>query len=191
MVKYSFEPEDQTKLCKARGNNLRTHFKNMRETAASIKNRSLSGAKEYLQAVLDRKQAIAFKRFTGGRGRHAQAKNLNAPGSQVGWPVKSVKYLMDLLVNAEANAEFKGLDIDNCYIHHIQVNQAIKQRRRTYRAHGRIGPYMASPCHVELIVAEKGSIVKKAKELKKPTKLTRKQAARKRQAGVKVGGGLE
>ena len=93
--------------------------------------------------------------------------------------------------NAEANAEFKGLDIDNCYIHHIQVNQAIKQRRRTYRAHGRIGPYMASPCHVELIVAEKGSIVKKAKELKKPTKLTRKQAARKRQAGVKVGGGLD
>ena len=90
-------------------------------------------------------------------------KNLNAPGSQVGWPVKSVKYLMDLLVNAEANAEFKGLDIDNCYIHHIQVNQAIKQRRRTYRAHGRIGPYMASPCHVELIVAEKGSIVKKQK----------------------------
>ena len=188
MVKYSFEPEDQTKLCKARGNNLRTHFKNMRETAASIKNRSLSGAKEYLQAVLDRKQAIAFKRFTGVAMRK---QKFECSRFKVGWPVKSVKYLMDLLVNAEANAEFKGLDIDNCYIHHIQVNQAIKQRRRTYRAHGRIGPYMASPCHVELIVAEKGSIVKKAKELKKTTKLTRKQAARKRQAGVKVEGGLE
>ena len=33
------------------------------------------------------------------------------------------------------------------------MNQAPKQRRRTYRAHGRINPYMASPCHIELIVA--------------------------------------
>jgi len=32
----------------------------------------------------------------------------------------------------------KGLDTDNMYIQHIQVNQAQKQRRRTYRAHGRI-----------------------------------------------------
>ena len=32
----------------------------------------------------------------------------------------------------------KGLDVDALYISHIQVNQAQKQRRRTYRAHGRI-----------------------------------------------------
>ena len=34
--------------------------------------------------------------------------------------------------------QVKGLDTDNMYIAHIQVNQAQKQRRRTYRAHGRI-----------------------------------------------------
>ena len=190
MVKYSINPEDQTKMVKARGNQLRTHFKNARETAAMLKNRDLKGAQKYLQDVIDKKQCVAFKRFTGGRGRHAQAKQINAPGSQVGWPIKSAKYLLDLLVNAEANAEFKGLDIDNCFIHHIQVNQAIKQRRRTYRAHGRIGPYQAHPCHIELIVAERGSIVKKAKETREVTKITRKQAALKRQYGVKVGGGL-
>ena len=110
MVKYSYEPEDQTKLCKARGNSLRTHFKNMRETAASIKNRSLSGAKEYLQAVLDRKQAIAFKRFTGGCGRHAQGKLIKAPGNCVRWPQKAVKHFQTLLTNAESNAELNSLD---------------------------------------------------------------------------------
>jgi ribosomal protein L22 len=41
------------------------------------------------------------------------------------------------------NVEFfltqvKGLDVDTLYISHIQVNQAQKQRRRTYCAHGRI-----------------------------------------------------
>ena len=34
--------------------------------------------------------------------------------------------------------QVKGLDTDNMFIQHIQVNQAQKQRRRTYRAHGRI-----------------------------------------------------
>lgn len=34
--------------------------------------------------------------------------------------------------------QVKGLDTDNLFISHIQVNQAQKQRRRTYRAHGRI-----------------------------------------------------
>ena len=32
----------------------------------------------------------------------------------------------------------KGLDVDSLVVSHIQVNQAQKQRRRTYRAHGRI-----------------------------------------------------
>ena len=31
--------------------------------------------------------------------------------------------------------------------------------RRTYRAHGRINAYMSSPCHVELILSEKGQAV--------------------------------
>ncbi|CDP21798.1 unnamed protein product, partial [Coffea canephora] len=55
----------------------------------------------------------------------------------------------------------KDLDVDSLFISHIQVNQAHKQRRRTYRAHGRINPYMSSPCHIELILSEKEESVKK------------------------------
>ncbi len=39
--------------------------------------------------------------------------------------------------------QVKGLDTENLFISHIQVNQAQRQRRRTYRAHGRIN--RASP----------------------------------------------
>ena len=59
--------------------------------------------------------------------------------------------------------QVKGLDVDNLAITHIQVNRAMRQRRRTYRAHGRINPYMSSPCHVELIAAEKEAAVKAEK----------------------------
>jgi hypothetical protein len=57
--------------------------------------------------------------------------------------------------------QVKGLDVDNLVIEHIQVNQAQKQRRRTYRAHGRINPYMSSPCHVEVFLTEKDETVAK------------------------------
>uniref|UniRef100_A0A6N2K3Q6 Ribosomal protein L22 n=1 Tax=Salix viminalis TaxID=40686 RepID=A0A6N2K3Q6_SALVM len=151
--------------CKARGSDLRVHFKyyysisqNTRETAFSIRKMRLDKAKMYLEDVLA--QAIPFRRFCGGVGRTAQAKNRHSNG-QGRWPAKSAKFILDLLKNAESNAEVKGLDVDTLYISHIQVNQAAKQRRRTYRAHGRINPYMSSPCHIELILSEKEEPVKK------------------------------
>ncbi|CDP18139.1 unnamed protein product [Coffea canephora] len=55
----------------------------------------------------------------------------------------------------------KGLDVDSLFISHIQVNQAHKQSRRTYHAHGQINPYMSSSCHIELILSEKEESVKK------------------------------
>ncbi|RZC70293.1 hypothetical protein C5167_033419 [Papaver somniferum] len=160
MVKYSKEPDNPTKSCKARGSDLRVHFKNTRETAFSLRKMPLVKAKRYLEDVLAHKQAIPFRRFCGGVGRTAQAKNRHSNG-QGRWPAKSAKFILDLLKNAESNADVKGLDVDSLYISHIQVNQAQKQRRRTYRAHGRINPYMSSPCHIELTLSEKEEAVKK------------------------------
>eukprot|EP00955_Chlamydomonas_euryale_P077625 362982-Chlamydomonas_euryale.AAC.14 len=56
--------------------------------------------------------------------------------------------------------QVKGLDVDALEVSHIQVNRAMRQRRRTYRAHGRVNPYMSSPCHIELFLTEKDSGVK-------------------------------
>ncbi|QHO15344.1 60S ribosomal protein [Arachis hypogaea] len=177
MVKYSREPENPTKSCKARGSDLRVHFKNTRETAFAIRKLPLVKAKRYLEDVLAHKQAIPFRRFCGGVGRTAQAKNRHSNG-QGRWPVKSAKFILDLLKNAESNAEVKGLDVDALYISHIQVNQAQKQRRRTYRAHGRINPYMSSPCHIELILSEKEEPVKKEPETQLATSKKKSQAIR-------------
>ncbi|RVW99318.1 60S ribosomal protein L17-2 [Vitis vinifera] len=198
MVKYSREPDNPTKSCKARGSDLRVHFKvfdqrlgpgwyqvadhwtpascptrNTRETAHAIRKLPLAKAKRYLEDVLVHKQAIPFTRFCRGVGRTAQAKNRHSNG-QGRWPVKSAKFILDLLKNAESNADLKGLDVDSLYISHIQVNQAQKQRRRTYRAHGRINPYMSSPCHIELILSEKEEPVKKEPETQLATGKSKK-----------------
>ncbi|CAH1452465.1 unnamed protein product [Lactuca virosa] len=118
--------------CKARGSDLRCHFKNTRETTHALRKMPLIKAKRYLEDVLIHKQAIPFIRFCRGVGRTTQAKNRHSNG-QGRWPAKSAKFILDLLKNAESNAEVKGLDVDALFISHIQVNQAQKQRRRTYR----------------------------------------------------------
>merc|ERR1712038_529356 len=161
MGRYAIEPDNATKAAKARGSNLRVHFKNTRETAQAIKKMPLNRANQYLKNVVNMKEIIPFRRFMGGVGRHAQAKVHGT--SQGRWPKKSAEFLLHLLKNAESNAEYKGPDADHLVIDHIQVNRAPKMRRRTYRAHGRINPYMSSPCHIEVCLVEKeGAFAKDA-----------------------------
>mmetsp|Transcript_12415 Transcript_12415/g.37311 ORF Transcript_12415/g.37311 Transcript_12415/m.37311 type:complete len:114 (+) Transcript_12415:429-770(+) len=112
---------------------------------------------------------------------------MKAPGSKGRWPQKASKIVLDLLTNAEANAEVKGLDTDALYVTHTQCNRAPPGRRRTYRAHGRINAYMSQPAHVEIILTEQDDAVARADE-EKPLKLSRK---RKAQLRLKQGGGVE
>jgi ribosomal protein uL22 len=135
MTRYA-TVETSAKSAKASGSYLRVHFKNTREVAASIAGKKLVKAVAFLNDVTEHKQAVPFRRFAGGIGRTAQGKAHGV--SRARWPVKSVEFILGLLKNAEANAEVKGLDKEKLIIRHIQVNQAPKQRRRTFRAHGRI-----------------------------------------------------
>merc|ERR1711979_32947 len=137
-------------------------FKNTRETAQALKRCPLHRATAYLKNVVAHKEIVPFRRFMGGVGRHAQAK---VHGTAQGrWPLKSCEFLLHLLKNAESNAEYEGLDADHLVIDHIQVNRAPHMRRRTYRAHGRINPYMSSPCHIEVTLVEKEQAFARAEE---------------------------
>ena len=67
MGKYSAEPDNATKAAKAKGSNLRCHFKNTRETAQAIKKMPLHRATTYLKNVLAKTEIIPFRRFMGGK----------------------------------------------------------------------------------------------------------------------------
>lgn len=182
MVRYSVEPEAE-KSAKARGSHLRVHYKHCREIAHYTKGMKVTKALRILDDVLAFKAVIPFVRHTGGIGRKAMAKQCKAPGSKGRWPVKATAVYKDLLKNAVANAETKGLDVETLIVSHAQVNHAPPGRRRTYRAHGRIGKYASQPAHIEIILMEKEEGVEKPEE--EPVKITKKEAARRR--FVKVG----
>ena len=73
----------------------------------------------------------------------------------------------------------QGLEVDSLVVEYIQVNRAPQMRRRTYRAHGRINPFMCSPCHIEMILTETESIVAKEDD-DAPKKKSKKKEARAR-----------
>ena len=74
-MKYSREPESAVKSSKTRATALRVHYQHMREIAHLIMGMKLTKAKSYLEDVLEYKQIVPVTKYTGGVGRHAQAKN--------------------------------------------------------------------------------------------------------------------
>ncbi|XDA84256.1 hypothetical protein R6Z07M_014061 [Ovis aries] len=141
---------------------IQVHYYEDGNVQLAIKGMHIRKATKYLKDVTLKKQCVPIRRYNGGVGRCAQAKQWG--WTQGRWPKKSAEFLLHMLKNAESNAELKGLDVDSLVIEHIQVNKAPKMRRRTYRAHGRINPYMSSPCHIEMILTEKEQIVPKPEE---------------------------
>jgi large subunit ribosomal protein L17e len=93
-------------------------------------------AEAYLNDVLAHKRCVPFTKYEGSTGRTGQAKEWGLTKGR--WPEKSVRIVLGLLKNAISNAETKRLDVDKLVVKTVQVNQAMRGRRRTFRAHGRI-----------------------------------------------------
>ncbi|THH23172.1 hypothetical protein EUX98_g8007 [Antrodiella citrinella] len=183
MVRYAAAAlaTNPEKTSRARGEYLRTHFKNMREVGAALTGLKLTKAYSYLKDVGEHNQIIPFRRFAGGIGRASQAKQFKTTKGR--WPEKSVKFILRLLKNAESNADAKNIELEDLYIKAIGVQQAPKTRRRTYRAHGRINPYQGHPCHVEVILSSNDVDVERSKDKDVSVSLAglnRRQIARKR-----------
>ena len=183
--KYAREPTSK-KCAKAQSSDVRAHFKNTYECAKMLKGKTIQEARDYFDAVLDHKRCVPFTKFNGGVGRTPQVKEFKL--TQGRWPEKSIKVLLSLLTNLEANAVKEQLDLSKLRIGHVQVNQAQRGRRRTYRAHGRITPYMSSPCHLEVWAVEEQDNVAKADNKAGRVLSLKKQAKNTIRRFLKVGG---
>ena len=144
---YSREPKSE-KSVKARGKDLRVHFKNTWEAAKMLKGKTIKASMQYLNDVLEHKRCVPIVRFNSHVARTGSAIQFGV--TQGRWPEKSVHIILNILKNLQANANAKQLESDKLVINHVQVNRAQRGRRRTFRAHGRITPFLSSPCHIEM-----------------------------------------
>ena len=70
------------------------------------------------------------------------------------YPVKAAQNVLNILLNAENNAEFKGLDLDRVRVIHAATSLGRKIKKYIPRAFGRSSPYFKTLTHVEIVLEE-------------------------------------
>merc|ERR1711907_71398 len=87
MVKtYARTLENEAESAKAKGSNLRVHFKNTRETALAIRGMMLRKAQSYLQHVVEHKEAIASVASAVVLAALPRPRTLAPPTARLGGP---------------------------------------------------------------------------------------------------------
>ncbi len=150
---YSYRVRDESKIAKAVIMDVPVSVKTMREVVNAIKGMKLKEAKEFLEKVVEKKEAVPIKRYKGKTPhRRGLAAKWKWPIGR--YPVKAARYLLRLLENVENNADNKGLDTDNLVIVHIAAHKGITIKRYMPRAFGRATPSFDRRSNVEVVVME-------------------------------------
>ena len=144
---YSIE-FDEEKSAKAYGFELHCSPKHCENIARAIRGMDVKKAKEFLEDVINFRRAIPFKTH---KKKRAHQKGVG-PG---GYPQKACKLILEVLKNAENNAEYKGLSPENMYIAHISAYKGREIKGYMPRAFGRATDWNEQTTNVEIIIAEK------------------------------------
>jgi large subunit ribosomal protein L22 len=146
---YSVTFEDELKIAKVFGKNLRISQKHAREISTQLKGKRLNRAKEYLMEVIEMERAVPFKRYKKKMG-HKKLHKWDTGR----YPVKASKKILKLLEEVESNAEYKGLDVDKLRIIHISAYKGLVIPGWMPRAYGRATPSNERTTNIEVVVEE-------------------------------------
>ncbi len=147
---YSVLELDPEKTAKASGRELRVSPKSTREVCNSIKGMKLDQARNFLRQVILNKKPVPFRRHKKKVGHRRGLQKAYAGR----YPTKAAQKVLEVLENAEANAEYKGLDIERLRIIHASAYPGMKIKRYIPRAFGRATPRFETLCHVELVLEQ-------------------------------------
>ena len=146
---YAFQNYDSTRHVRSSLREKDISHKHAREVAIAIKGLSIEKARDFLQAVINKDRAVAFRRFKNQVGHKSD------PGMMSGrYPQKTAKEFIKVLDNLESNAEYKGMDLDRIKIVNATVHKGVTIKRFIPRAMGRATPKNDVLTHVELVGQE-------------------------------------
>lgn len=147
----TIDPEQEVRTAKVFGRNLRISPKHSVEIASAIKGMKVEAAKDYLEQVQKKKKAVPFRQHKKKVGHRRLSKWYAGR-----YPKKASNRFYKLLEEVEANAEYKGLDIERLRIIHVSAYKGRTFPGYIPRAFGRATPYNHETTNVELIVEEVG-----------------------------------
>jgi large subunit ribosomal protein L22 len=147
---YSFANYDPILHVRASGREVDVSPKAASEVCRVIKGMTIAEAKKFLEDVIKKKKAVPFKRYKKKVAHRSQLQGFFAGR----FPVKAAKKILEVLDNLEANAEFKGMDIERIKIIHAAAYGGRKTRNFMPRAFGRASPDYNTLVHIELVGSE-------------------------------------
>jgi large subunit ribosomal protein L22 len=144
---YSVKALDPDKSVKCAGRELKISPKASVEICRTIKGMKIGDAKTLLEEVIKKKRPIAYRRYK----KEVSHKSLPERWYAGKYPVKAADRILKLLRELEANAEYKGLDLENLRIIHAASHRGRKIRAYIPRAFGRASPSFNTLSHIELV----------------------------------------
>lgn len=149
-INYAYNEEDEAQTAKAMGRSLKISPKHAVELCRELRGKNVQNAKVYLNDVIAKKKAVPFKRHNKKVGHRKGLKGW--PSGR--YPVKAATQILSVLENAEANAEYKGLDTENLVIKHISSHRGYVIKGGIPRAFGRATPFNTPTTHVQIVLGE-------------------------------------
>jgi large subunit ribosomal protein L22 len=137
------------KSARARGYEFDMSPKKAYEVCNALRGMNVEKAEKYLKDVIELKKAVPIKRYSQ---ETAHKKGGVGPGR---YPVKVAGYILKLIKDAKANAEFKGLDPDNMKLVHIAASRGRIIQGRMPRAHGRSTEWNEQTTSIEIVLEER------------------------------------
>ncbi|UCC93886.1 MAG: 50S ribosomal protein L22 [Thermoplasmata archaeon] len=150
MVGYTVDIDPETSA-RAIGRELPISPKHSIVICRHIKGWPLERAKDFLADVIAKKAPVPDTRY--GSSGHRRGKV--GPGR---FPEKAARQILKVLEGAEANAEYKGLVVDDMYIAHSAASRGRAWEGRFPRARGRATPKIRETVNVEIILRESGEL---------------------------------
>lgn len=149
---YSVTGLDPDLTVKASGRELRVSPKAAREVCAAVKGMMLDEAKEFLEQVIAKKKPVPFRRYKK-KAPHRRGLQKFYCGR---YPVKAARKVFEVLESAEANAIYRGFDVERLRVIHAAAYPGMKLKRYIPRARGRSTPKFETLCHVEVVLEQAG-----------------------------------
>jgi len=138
-----FDPET---MARAYGKEMHVSPKHSVEICSTIRGMHVLGAKDLLEAVMELKEPITFRRYNK---RVPHQKKAKGPGR---FPVKASKHILQIIESAQANAEKNGLDSEDMHIVTAAASRGRVLKGYMARAHGRWESFNEETTNVEIIL---------------------------------------
>ncbi len=156
---FSYKVADEKEVARAQAFDIDASYKDLSNVFAAIKGKSIPDAKKTLEDCISMKKAIQYRKFSKHLGHR---KELH--GRKGRYPKKEARIALILLKSAEANANFKGLEVNSLVVRQAAAyKQSVIRRMRHHfgssitLGYGKQALYADySTCRAEIVLA-KGS----------------------------------